>query len=265
MNCRQASEHLFERMEQTLDQATNAALRDHLAACEACRREAVELGEVWSMLGNLDEARAGAEVRARFYSMLQESILQEAPMRRSLVAWLQGWWPRRLVYQVGLAFGMLIVGLWLGPQLTGPDSAEIDELRVEVQSMSRVLTLSLLEHQSASERLRAVGLSRQSEADVQITRALLDVLARDSSVNVRLAALDVLSVMVERPEVRSGLLEAFPRQKSPIMQVTLAELLMKMNGSGSEEAIRRMLEGDQVLDPVRDYLERKLSEKGDQT
>jgi hypothetical protein len=260
MNCRQASAHLFERMEHALDQATSAALRDHLAGCEACRREAEELGEVWSMLGNLDEARAGAEVRARFYSMLHK-----APTRHSLADWLQGWWPRQLVYKVGLALGMLMVGLWLGPQLIGPDRAEIDELRVEVQSMSRVLTLSLLEHQSASERLRAVGLSRRSEADAQLTRALLDVLARDSSVNVRLAALDVLSLMVERPEVRSGLLEAFPRQKSPIMQVTLAEILMTMNGPRYEEALRRMLEGDQVLDAVREYLEKKLSEKGDQT
>ena len=71
-------------------------------------------------------------------------------------------------------------------------------LRSEMLAMNRMVTLSLLQHQSASQRLRAVSLSHRGTPDTEVVGALLDVINQDDSVNVRLAALDVLAGMLPR-------------------------------------------------------------------
>ena len=59
-----------------------------------------------------------------------------------------------------------------------------------------MFALSLLQQQSASDRLRGVSYSYQMDkGDVQIREALLETLNSDSSVDVRLAAVDALRRM----------------------------------------------------------------------
>jgi hypothetical protein len=280
MNCDQTGAHLLDRFDDALDEATATELDEHLGECTACRREAQELEELWVLLGQFGEARANETMRSRFFAMLAShdreagSAPEARPHTRDsahnggrLLAWLDSWWPRRPALQAGMALAALVLGLLLGPHLTtgGVDRREVDDLRAEMQAMTHAVTLSLLQHQSASERLRAVGLSQQSASDADITRALLDTLNNDPSVNVRLAALDVLSGMLQRPEVHNGLLEALQRQESPTMQVALAHVLAVADGPRSRSAIERVLENEEVPDPIRERLRGVLSEGRDAT
>jgi hypothetical protein len=266
MNCERTRERLFEHLEGRLDETTAVAMREHLAGCATCRHEAEELDDVWSMLGRFEDERGSSDMRERFYTMLAAYERgAERPARRTFAEWLQSWWPEQPVYQAAVAAAMLLIGLWIGPRVgLGGRADEIDALRSEMQSMTRAVTLSLLDHQSASERLRAVSYSQQTSDDVAVTGALLTTISEDPNVNVRLAALDVLSRMIERPEVRRGLLEAFPRQESPTMQGAMADVLAAMNGSRPKAAIREALEDDELPDLVREYLQEKVGEGGNQ-
>ena len=127
-----------------------------------------------------------------------------------------------------------------------------------MQSMTRTVALSLLEHQSASERLRAVSLTQNSRQDTGLTRALMEVVNSDPSVNVRLAALDVLSQMAQRPDVRSGLIHSFTTQESPTMTVAMADVLLAMNGAASRMDVQLPSENQSLPDPVRQYLREAL-------
>ena len=220
------------------------------------------------MLERLGEESAAEGVRARFYAMLDEQCQEEQRIRERrgpVATWLEGWWPRRPAWQAAVALAMLVFGLWLAPRLGLGDHSAIRELRSEMQSMTRAVTLALLEHQSPSERLRAVGLSHSSTVDTELTQALLDVIDGDPSVNVRLAALDVLAGLVRRPDVRSGLLESFPHQDSPAMQAAMADVMLQMNGPRSRAAIERLLENEELSELLREYLQRTLSRGGDET
>jgi hypothetical protein len=268
MNCEQVSEHLLQRIQGQLAEPTLVELQEHLGICRTCRYEAEEIQAMWALLGQLGEERSNEKVRARFYAML-DSYQQEAERRKQrvgLLEWIESWWPRRPAIQAGLALATLVLGVLFGWQLGGGSrgGAELQSLRNEVQTMTQAVTLSLLQHQSASERLRAVSLSQASRQDAEIARALLHAVNHDSNVNVRLAAVDVLAEMVQRTDVRQGLIEALPRQTSPTMQVALADVLAAVNGPRSEAVIREVLEREELLDVVREHLEEVLSQGGQQ-
>ena len=156
----------------------------------------------------------------------------------------------------GLGLGWLIPG-GLGSDVDQTDTDRVVRLEDEVASMGQLLTLSLLDHSSAAERLRGVALSEQalaihqrpsaeqsswsqpqrgmtevfpiagapSNGDDEVVSALLSAVMSDDSENVRLAAIDALAGLLGRPSVRSGLAEALPRQRSPMLQVALSDVL----------------------------------------
>jgi hypothetical protein len=152
-----------------------------------------------------------------------------------------------------VAFG-LIVGQWL-PSST---DREIAVLREEV----RTVGLVLLDHQSAAERLRGVEWSRRAALDARVADALLETVRYDPNLNVRLAAVEALSEGLDRPRVGAGLTAALEQQDAPLMQVTLAEVLLEGNVEGSVDAVQRVMEKDGIDPAVRDYLRAQLMVAG---
>ena len=60
--------------------------------------------------------------------------------------------------------------------------------------------------------------------------------------------------LVDRPRVGRELLEAMERQTSPMVQVTLAEVLLDAGVYGSRPAVERLLEKQETDPTVREYL-----------
>ena len=114
--------------------------------------------------------------------------------------------------------------------------------------MRQMVTLSLLQQQSASERLKGVsftGLIEQPGSEV--TLALLDTLMHDPNVNVRLATIDALKRFAAGENVRRGAIEALNRQTSPLVQIALIDFVVDTNGRDAADTLRR-LSSDPMLD-----------------
>jgi HEAT repeat protein len=62
----------------------------------------------------------------------------------------------------------------------------------------------------------------------------------DSNVDVRLAAIDALSRFAADPDVRSGLVKSLPIQKSPLVQISLIDLLVQLQERQSIEVLKRI-------------------------
>ncbi|MGH3185362.1 MAG: HEAT repeat domain-containing protein, partial [Streptosporangiaceae bacterium] len=102
--------------------------------------------------------------------------------------------------------------------------AEIADLRQQVQNTQQLVVLSLLQQQSANDRLQGVSYSnRLQAADPQVQAALVRSLKYDSSPDVRLAALDALSRHGAEPEIQRQLVESFHYQQSPLVQIALVD------------------------------------------
>ena len=98
--------------------------------------------------------------------------------------------------------------------------------------MRQLVALSLMQQQSASERLRGVSWAYQAEpSDREILEALVAAVNDDANVNVRLAAVDALRRFrrVRRPGRPWW---SAPEQSTPIVQVALIDLLVDLrNGA----------------------------------
>lgn len=265
MNCNEIGERILDFIDGELGETEAVQVREHLADCAACRAEAEAAGETWSLMGRMDGAGASEAMRARFSEMLARFDPRETSpgFLPGLSAWLGGLWPRRPALQAALALGALVIGVGIG-LIAAPgrgSGGEIRELRAEMESMNRTMVLSMLDNRSASERLRAVSLTQAAPPDRRVTDALLQAITTDPSVNVRLAALDVLSRMAGRPEVRERLLQALPRQSSPTMTVAMADVLMAVDGPRSRAAIENTMKEKELPDDVKEYLRNALSEE----
>jgi hypothetical protein len=251
MTCEQARIQMLG--ETMLDGSTGEDLAAHLASCEACRSELSRIGALWQSLDLLPLEEPSGKMRERFYQMLgaYRHGLSSAEPRKAY-----GWW------QLAAATALLAVGLGVGYAVrgNGPFSgqapAEISQLREEVASMRQLVALSLMQQQSASERLRGVSWAYQAEpSDREILEALVTAVNHDTNVNVRLAAVDALRRFSASPETRRAVVEALPSQTTPLVQVALIDLLVDFKERSAEGVLKTLAANRDVNDGVRQQAE----------
>jgi len=255
MNCEETIERFSDRLTGGLDEATERGLAEHLARCPACRDEAAAVERLWQNMGALDEQVPSERMRARFHAAIRAwAASDRSGIGGRLRAALERLWPGQPALQAALVLAALVLGVFLGGRSGSGTSAEIQALRTDMQAMRETVSLALLAHPSASERLRAVEWALEAEPEARVVDALLDRVRNDTSINVRLAAVQALAPLAGRPAVGSALLAALDRQQSAVVRLSLAELLLDARVDGAQAAVRRLLEGPQVDETVREQL-----------
>ena len=118
--------------------------------------------------------------------------------------------------------------------------------------MRQMLTLSLMQQQSATERLRGVSGSAQiDQPGNEIVGALLDTLMHDPNVNVRLACVDALRRFSGQDQVRRGTIQALSETSYPLVQIALIDYMVETKDTGAADALRRLSEDAMVNEAVR--------------
>ena len=175
---------------------------EHLASCESCRNEVSRIGTLWQSLDLLPLEEPSGQVRDRFYEMLgayRQGLASAEP--RKAIAW----------WQLAAAAALLAVGLGIGYTVrgNGQPPAEVSQLREEVANMRQLVALSLMQQQSASDRLRGVSWAYRAEpSDREVLGALVTAVNHDANVNVRLAAVDALRRFSASPETGRAALQS---------------------------------------------------------
>jgi hypothetical protein len=228
----------------------NGDLQIHLASCESCRAEAALVRSTWEKMAELPEPQPGPWVGTRFYAALD--AYQHGAREHQSRGWK--WWPARPGWQFAITCAALVIGVFSGTVLTGRRSGsdDIAELRKEMTGMRQLVTLSLLQQQSATERLQGVNWAYRVEPnDVEVLSALLRTVNEDSSVDVRLAAVDALRNFSHSSVARRGLTNALAQQTSPLVQVAIIDALSDLRERSAAPSLRQLIEGSQVDENVR--------------
>lgn len=247
MNCEDLKRNFVEYWRGTLNAAELESFEAHLASCEQCRAEAEGLKHVWSTLGEMPEADPGIAMRTRFYASLREMERRETERHQRF------WWMRHPAFQVGFALAILVAGIFIG-NITAGGSGQVAQLRNEVNSMKQLVTLSLLQQQNASDRLRGVNWSyRVEQSDSEVLSALLTTVNHDPNVNVRLAAVDALRNFSDSPVGRRGLVQALNKQASPMVEIAILDQLVEMRERSATPAINVLMTSSDVNPEVKEH------------
>jgi hypothetical protein len=282
MQCEQLKERLADYWAGALSDADRRAVESHVAGCEPCRREAAGLGETWRALGAIPDEEPSPALETRFHAMLdawrdgesaanataiaaRANVLPMKPVSRSafaLGARTSFWRP---ALQLAAAVLLLAGGFAVGRGWPDPAReiarTEISELRGEVRGMREMVAMSLLQQDSAVERLRGVNWSHQLERPSdQVLATLLDTLRYDPNVNVRLASIDALRAFAGQDRVRTGLVEALGSKTSPIVQIALIDAMVDIRERRSVDALRTLADDAKQNEAVRQRARRGLQQ-----
>jgi len=229
----------------------------HIAECSRCSDEV----DIWKKLALLPDEQPGASVRTRFQAMLES--YQEGRWEKASLASERGRfkglgdllsWLRTPSMSAAWACVLLVAG-FLGGRYIDRGGNEVRdrqmaEMQKELHSTRELVALALVPQRSDGDRLKVVSLAtRMDTPDQQVLDALQHTLRYDSSVDVRLAALDALSRYGSRPDVSRGLVESLNGKQSPLVQLALIDVLVNLHESNAVEQLKR-LQQEPNLDPT---------------
>jgi HEAT repeat protein len=271
MECEHAKGKLTDWLSHRLNKADQMEVEKHLTECVTCQEEFAMDKQLWESLGKMRVPEPKESMRADFYQMLDQfKKAENAPSRfswQTMIDWIRGLIIPQWAVQV--AFSLLLVGLgWIIGLKTGSKNNktaayqdQIETLASQVQDMKSTMMLSLIENPSATERLRAVGYTSEiANADERVIEALFTTLNGDDNVNVRLLSLEALTQYADDPAVREGLVKSLLKQDSPVVQVELADVMVKLQEKRSIKTLKTLLKKADLNDFVKIKIEQSIKD-----
>ncbi len=247
MTCEQIRIGMAEYLAGRMSAGDRAAFLGHVDHCEACAAEVEEFTALWRDLDDLPLPMPSTRMLPRFRAMLHAYERSSRPSNLAMMPsrpWMWG------ALAASLFVGGLLAGHYLGRNSAA--NTEIASLKTEVEGMRQMVTLTLLQQQSAGERLRGVTWSNRMERpDSAVENALLTAVNRDPNVNVRLSAVDALQKFTANPAVRRALVDAIPVQDSPLVQIALIDAIVPLGDASAGSMLRQLAADPHANEAVR--------------
>lgn len=214
-----------------------------------------ELNKLDESLDKLVEPVPSQDLDSRFYEMLSKERKTEA---KPSFSWS---WADSIFSRIAIGTLLLIVGFSVGLLMQKrTEASEIAVVRQEVTGLKEMMLISLLEKESATDRLKAVSLSEEIQGpSKKVTDALFKTLNSDPSVNVRLASLEALQSYSKSPAVRAGLVRSIAQQDSPLVQVALADLMVQLQEKSSVKELKKIMEQKSTPTEVKQRIKESIN------
>jgi hypothetical protein len=267
MNCESAKEKMADWLNSGMTETEQREWDLHATGCPECTEEWKSLRHVWQTMGRINVPEPSPQMQTRFYALLDEYKDTMAPSPIPAVGWLEQLkkiWNPQPVLRMAYALVLLLLGVTTGYWLKTGSSpsqyeAQMNALSAEVHEMKEMMLLTLIENPSASERLRAVSLTKDiKKVDQRVIDALLSTLNNDENVNVRLVTLDALAQLAHDPRVREGLVQSIVRQESPLMQAAMVDVMVALEEKRSVKPLRQLLKDKELDQSVKGKIEKGI-------
>lgn len=262
--CEEIDSLLIEYWDDNLSKSKRIEVEQHVESCAECGIAWKEYKQLFSLMQNDALEESPPLMGEKFSNMLlaeseidasQLPVLKVIPMpgkSRGLPHWL------RIAASIILLAGGVLIGMQIAPK-QNTDGAQIAALNGEVKEMKEALMETLLNNESASERLKAVSYTESiSQPDSKVIEALTHTLNEDNNVNVRLAAAYSLDKFSSLQQVRDSLVASLSRQTEPVLQIVLINILAEHKEPKAIEPIRKILSDEKSLKPVKEIAAKGL-------
>ena len=222
-----------------------------------------QYAELELMLNGVDDMellKAPDGLNESFHHMLENEISNESSVQVETNSIKDNEKPKVILRSINwlrssAAIGLLLVGiaalLWT---LKSPDHNEMLAMRQELQE-TKTLMMTMINESSTSKRIQGIHVSNKIiHPDKELINVLAEKLMEDKSANVRLAAAEALGNYSDLKQVKQSLIKALTKEKEPIVQITLIQMLAQLKEKGALETMDKLLESETTRPVVKDEL-----------
>lgn len=233
----------------------------------ALQQELSFIESIWGNTKLSPQQQPSDATDARFYQMLhqanQHNVIdptESNALQVSFISKINIFIKRSLTLQSAAQFAMLIILFFSGWQMNNiTQPIQLDtttELVKRIDSLSTIVAASMLQHQSATERLAGVSYAKNAGLNNQnITSILIKLLNNDHSNAVRLAVVDMFANGETNTDFQSQMIASLSTQQNPLVQLALIQLLLNTDLKSGAELVTQLLEQKKLMPEVRSFLE----------
>ncbi len=249
---------LPEYLDNLLSERQRKNVAAHLKDCKVCSQELDELKTVFTAFEREKEMIPSDKLRTDFFEQIEQEKQHSSKvvsMNTASIHRKNNWATNFLKIAAGVA---LLVGVYFfGKQQQAQRSGkEIAQLTDETHAFKQTAMLSLMGNKSASKRIQGVNfIAEFPEPDEAIVSALADRMLHDENTNVRRTAVEVLSEFTTSETVKDSFIKALKTEKDPGIQITIIQVLGKMQEKKAAAAMQYLLEQDDTQPYVKEELE----------
>lgn len=206
-----------------------------------------QMREVMQAMDRSAKLEPSFKLKQNFDQLLKEKIAKEKPVKT--IAFYPTLY--RAAAAVFLVLSGVAIGYWINKNQQR--EAEMLAMQQQMQEMRELMISKLGNQESASQRMIAVSQVMELEKpDDEIVKALVKTMNEDANTNVRMAALDALSKFHQDPQVRRELVKALTKQKDPVVQIALIQLMVKMKEKGVVNDLQKIVDDNKSMKAVKD-------------
>jgi len=180
---------------------------------------------------------------------------QEHPL--SLLEKIKSWFMPNPIAQFATLALVFVVGLNLNKTPNNDDNnLAYSGLQQEISSLTTVLAMSMLQKDSASERLSGVAYSRQTDlSNPLLVEQLIELLARDKSTSVRLAIINSLGHLKSFGSSEQRLFILAIQEENLLVQIELCRLLLNYGSVDIKKLLTKQVNQQHLKPEVREFIQ----------
>ena len=254
MKQKMSDEMIAEYLSSDISEEKKRELKNKLVSSGYSKIELEEMENLYSNIDGIKVPESSDKLGLNFYRSLgiyKDVHSQNNSLIEVFVKNIRNVFSNKYALRFVYSLTLLAVGWYFG-NWSNQDGRKLQSMSKEIDQMKQVLMYSMLEQPSATERIKAISYADDLEnADDKILNAFLDTLNNDPNPNVRLTAVEALSKYSDIQFVRSGLIKSISVQESPLVQVALIDLMLKLKEKGSITELNRLLQNRELNYSVR--------------
>ena len=243
MDCNEVKINLPEYIEGKLDNSTSETVSEHLKNCASCRELHAELKSFLQFTDSFPEIEPPLGMKEEFMQMAELEIEPKGKMIR-IPAWA------KVAAMVLIVFGTFATGYF-----TGSKTSEVGELKAEIGKMKQDVLLAGLRDYSGPQKIQAVyDIQSTGATNETFVDALVYTMNSDKNVNVRLAAINALSEMMNKNDaIKTELIKSLSVQDNPLLQISLIQVLTESGVKEAKDEIESISNNENTDQHVKEY------------
>lgn len=241
--CDEIKIHLPEYIDGLLDKKTTAEVTEHLEKCDSCRQLHAELSSFLKFTDSFPGIEPPEGMKEEFLEMADLRDKKSAKLIH-FPAWAKV-----------AASILIVVGTFAIGYFSGSKNNEINTLQAELSSLKQEVMLAGLRDYSGPQKIQAVyEIKSSGQASESLVDALVYTMNSDKNVNVRLAAINALSEMMDKNDnIKTELIKSLTVQDNPLLQISLIQVLTESGVREARDEIESITNNESTDSQVKEF------------